>query len=201
MWDRTVALCHPKKIYFNSAQSFNLSLSSYATGFCSFSRHQAFLFPSFFSPITKPLSHQASLFSPITKPSLSPSLAFLSDQQAAVRITKPLPLPIHPHPSPNPFSLSPSLAFLSDHQAAITKPRFSLRSTSRCPNHQAFASADSPSPISKSVSLSPSFAFLSDHQAAITKPRFSLRSPSRCPNHQASASASADSSKLRRSLK
>ena len=70
--------------------------------------HQA----SLFSPINKPLSespslclcrftlthrqirfhcHQASLFSPITKP-LSPSLAFLSDHQAAVRITKPLPI-------------------------------------------------------------------------------------------------------------
>ena len=101
-----------------------------------------------------------------------------------------------------PSSFSLSLAFLSDHQAiAVIEPRFSLRSTSRCPNHQASASADSPSPISKSVSLSPSFAFLSDHQAAVPKPRFSLRSPSRCPNHQASASVSADSPKLRRSLK
>ncbi|XP_050245950.1 uncharacterized protein LOC126693936 [Quercus robur] len=81
--------------------------------------------------------------------SFSLSLAFLSDHQAAV---------------------SPSLAFLSDHQAiAVTKPHFSLRSTSRCPNHQ--ASVDSPSPISKSV-------------FTVTKPRYSLRSPCRC--HQAS---------------
>ena len=92
------------------------------------------LAPSSFSLSLAFLSdHQATV---------SPSLAFLSDHQAAVRITKPLPLPIHPHPSPNLFSLSPSLAFLSDHQAAVTKPRFSLRSPSRCPNHQ--ASADSP---------------------------------------------------------
>ena len=89
MWDGTVALCQNNLVYFNPLFScYNTKLSSPVSLLC----HQASLSlaPSTFSLSLRSPSRcqQASFFSPITKP-LSPSLAFLSDHQVVVRITKP----------------------------------------------------------------------------------------------------------------
>ena len=117
--------------------------------------------------------HQASLFYPITKPLFeSPSLCLCRFTLTHLQI-----------------------------RFTVTKPCFSLRSPSRY--HQASLFSLITKPLSESLSLCLYRFILTHHQIRfiVTKPCFSLRSLSRCPNHQASASASADSLKLRRSLK
>ena len=184
IWDHTVVLYHPKKIYFNSAQSVHpLSLSLFLQY-----RVLLSLAPSSFSLSLAFLSdHQATI---------SPSLAFLSDHQAL--LFSPINKPLSESPSLCLYRFT--LTHLQIH-FTITKPSFSLWSLSRC--HQASLF----SPINKPLFESPSLylcRFTLTHlqiRFTVTRLRFSLRSPSCCPNHQASASASADSLKLRRSLK